>query len=443
MYALGFVVGWFVDTKGPRPAVLIGAAFMLLGYFPLHQAYDAGSGSIPLLCAFSFLSGVGGCTSFAAAVKTSALNWPQNRGTATAFPLAAFGLSAFFFSLLGSIFFPGDASDFLALLAWGTSGITFVAFFFLKVYPEPGSSSYSAVPAADLGAANPRVSISLDAPREEGHKINNAPARRADGTLEPGTSLHSDSNPTSTDSPPSPTLLSSSSPAYNPSPDPPPSSHPDVHFPPADSIPPSEEAHSHHHHHHHHHHNPFSQLVAAADNVQVFPIADENTPLLLSAASSIHEQDTASLASEPIYRSLSHSHSLKRGNSAGIDINPSHLIDIRGFTLLTNRGFWQLWGIMAILAGIGLMTIKYVLSHPPFLFPLHHILSNTSNIGNDAKALWKKYDPSKDEAFLVNRQQLHVSILSVLSFTGRLLSGKMILVYFIFLYLVTLQNSGG
>ena len=47
-----------------------------------------------------------------------------------------------------------------------------------------------------------------------------------------------------------------------------------------------------------------------------------------------------------------------------------------------------------------------------------------SNIGNDAKALWKHYDESKDEAFLVGRQQMHVSILSVLSFSGRLLSGK-------------------
>lgn len=47
-----------------------------------------------------------------------------------------------------------------------------------------------------------------------------------------------------------------------------------------------------------------------------------------------------------------------------------------------------------------------------------------SNIGNNAKALWLHRDPDKDEEFLVGRQQMHVSILSVCSFLGRLSSGE-------------------
>jgi hypothetical protein len=47
-----------------------------------------------------------------------------------------------------------------------------------------------------------------------------------------------------------------------------------------------------------------------------------------------------------------------------------------------------------------------------------------SNIGNDVNALWKHYDKSVTEDFLVHRQQIHVSILSVCSFAGRLLSGE-------------------
>lgn len=39
--------------------------------------------------------------------------------------------------------------------------------------------------------------------------------------------------------------------------------------------------------------------------------------------------------------------------------------------------------------------------------------------------MWQRYDSSVDESFLVYRQQLHVSILSVGSFTGRLLSGEL------------------
>jgi hypothetical protein len=50
--------------------------------------------------------------------------------------------------------------------------------------------------------------------------------------------------------------------------------------------------------------------------------------------------------------------------------------------------------------------------------------NSRSNIGQNVKALWKLYDSSVDEAFLVYRQQLHVSILSIASFGGRLLSGK-------------------
>ncbi|TDZ28254.1 putative membrane protein [Colletotrichum trifolii] len=53
---------------------------------------------------------------------------------------------------------------------------------------------------------------------------------------------------------------------------------------------------------------------------------------------------------------------------------------------------------MGILTGIGLMTIN--------------------NIGNDVKALWRHWDESVDEAYLVTKQQMHVSILSICSFAG-------------------------
>jgi len=175
---------------------------------------------------------------FAGAVKTSALNWPRHRGTATAFPLAAFGLSAFFFSALGALLFPGNPSAFLMLLSWGTFGLTFIGYFFLKVYPQ----------------------------------------------------------------------------AY----------------------------------------------------YQQFP----------------------SQRSEPTVRGRLHN-----------TTEP----DIRGVNLLVYPDFWLLFTVMAILAGTGLMTIN--------------------NIGNDANALWKHYDGSVSKSFLVSNQQMHVSILSICNFVGRLLSG--------------------
>lgn len=52
------------------------------------------------------------------------------------------------------------------------------------------------------------------------------------------------------------------------------------------------------------------------------------------------------------------------------------------------------------------------------------MLTTNSNIGHDVNALWKRYDDSVTESFLIKRQQMHVSILSVGSFAGRLLSGE-------------------
>lgn len=75
MYACGLPIGMFVDKKGPRPAVLLGSIMLAIGYFPLYMAYNAGAGSVLFMCLFSFMTGLGGCTAFAAAIKTSALNW--------------------------------------------------------------------------------------------------------------------------------------------------------------------------------------------------------------------------------------------------------------------------------------------------------------------------------------------------------------------------------
>jgi len=59
--------------------------------------------------------------------------------------------------------------------------------------------------------------------------------------------------------------------------------------------------------------------------------------------------------------------------------------------------------MIGLMTGIGLMTIN--------------------NIGNIAQALWLRRDPSTPASFIARRQVLHVSVLSFLSFTGRLCSG--------------------
>ncbi|KAF6220614.1 hypothetical protein HO133_003047 [Letharia lupina] len=148
MYSAGIPIGLLVDTRGPRPGALLGAVSLGVGYFSLYRAYDGGPGSIslPWLCFFAFLTGVGGCASFAGAVKTSALNWPDHRGAATAFPLSAFGLSAFVFASVSSLAFPDNTLDLLLLLAIATFTIPFIGSFLLRIVPVP--QSYDPLPGS-------------------------------------------------------------------------------------------------------------------------------------------------------------------------------------------------------------------------------------------------------------------------------------------------------
>lgn len=282
MYSLGVPVGIFVDRRGPRPFVLVGAFLLAAGYFPLHIAYDRASGSVPVLCFFSFLTGLGSCMAFAAAVKTSALNWPSHRGTATAFPLAAFGLSAFFFSFLGALLFPGDPSAFLRLLSVGTFLLTFVGFFFLRVYPHHNyhavsnnearrSSSLSTHLRPPYGQASPRGALS---PEEAGTSTT--------GTITTNVA--------------SPPILSD--------PQPPP--------------------------------NCASSSNKNVDNDIEEDAVDETSSLM------------SSTASEPVENVV----------ASSVDTDRSHRIDIRGWKLLRSQSFWLLFTIMAILSGVGLMTIK-------------------------------------------------------------------------------------
>ncbi|KAI9783764.1 MAG: hypothetical protein M1839_003100 [Geoglossum umbratile] len=300
MYASGIPVGILVDSKGPRISVLIGALALGAGYYPIHLAYDWGPGatSVPVLCLFSLLTGIGSCAAFSASLKSAALNFPHHRGTATAFPLAAFGLSAFFFSTLSSLAFPGNTSDFLFLLAIGTFTIIFVSLFFLRVIPHP--SIYEALPASNT------------------HFRPNSSQLRRPKSAEVRSSLERELVNEASDSP-----------------------CPDI----------------------------------------------EETLSLISSSSSSSPGDVI-CEEEGVVK------------AHGDD---SHHLDIRGMSLLPKAEFWQLFALLGLLTGVGLMTIN--------------------NIGNDAQALWSHYDDSADPKFIQKWQAMHVSILSLMSFTGRLLSG--------------------
>ena len=84
----------------------------------------------------------------------AALNWPHHRGTATAFPLAAFGLSAFFYTLLSGLAFPGKTSSLLLLLSIGTSCLVLASIPFLHIVDH--NARYSVLPTNEDSSGLPR-----------------------------------------------------------------------------------------------------------------------------------------------------------------------------------------------------------------------------------------------------------------------------------------------
>ncbi|TKA70857.1 hypothetical protein B0A55_04981 [Friedmanniomyces simplex] len=295
MYAMGIPGGILIDRKGPRWGVFAGVIALACGYFPLRAAYVRGPGGfgMPALCLFGLMTGMGSCTAFSAAIKVSATNWPQHRGTATAFPLSAFGLSAFFYTTVSAFVFPDDTAGYLLLLACGTTVMVFISMFFLQMVKA--TSPYEAVPTderPDLGRSNSnKLRRTSDHSRHSGRG----------STSEIGTADETSSLVGSDDT---------SSPGDVP-----------------------ERKHHPDHSHHHHHPKP----------------------------------------------------------------------EITGFQLLRTPKFWQLFILLGLLCGVGLMTIN--------------------NIGNNARSLWHHYDDSPGHDFIQKRQLLHVSLLSLASFLGRLLSG--------------------
>ncbi|KAI9671685.1 MAG: hypothetical protein M1831_003213 [Alyxoria varia] len=284
MYAMGIPAGILIDRKTPRWGVTFGAIALACGYFPIYRAYLGGPESgfpTAVLNFCAFLTGLGSCTSFSAAIKTSTFNWPEHRGTATAFPLSGFGLSAFFFATLANVAFGDDLSKFLLLLSLGTLCLNAVALPFITLIPT--APAYSSLPTEE----EPR-------PRSHSESDKRKPV---------STGRSSDSSAGSATS---------------------------------------------------------TQQHQSTNDSDVSPVRN-------------------------------------------VQEEYSHAVEITGIKILPKLEFWQLFGMLGLLAGVGLMTIN--------------------NIGNDAKALWRHWDAKATPAFLQNREQLHVSILSLGSFAGRLSSG--------------------
>ena len=195
MYAMGIPGGILIDKKGPRWGVLVGVIGLAVGYFGLHAAYQGGAGSmgVPMLCFFSLSTGIASCTAFSAALKVSATNWPRHRGTATAFPLSAFGLSAFFYTTLSAAVFPDDTAGYLLLLAIVATSMVFIGMIFLRMIPP--ASPYEALPGDERPGLARKDSNRLRRTSAHSRQTSKSSTRGERGTLDETESLVSSDGP--------------------------------------------------------------------------------------------------------------------------------------------------------------------------------------------------------------------------------------------------------
>ncbi|KAF9030349.1 MFS general substrate transporter [Hymenopellis radicata] len=140
VYSSGPIWGRLIDVRGPRIA-MAGAFFLLLiGYGGMKHMYDTGDGAstitFVLLLVFGYMTGSGGNAGLSGAVNATAKSFPEAlRASATSLVLSGFGLSAFFFSSISRILFPGDTSSFLLVLSLGTALPMIAGFFFVRAVP--------------------------------------------------------------------------------------------------------------------------------------------------------------------------------------------------------------------------------------------------------------------------------------------------------------------
>ncbi|KIK22453.1 hypothetical protein PISMIDRAFT_102363 [Pisolithus microcarpus 441] len=142
----GPIWGRIVDFRGPQIPLIGAFVFSLVGYAGMKRMYDEGTDSgvsissahFVLLIVCSLLTGLGAHAGVVAAVNTTARSFPESaRATTTGLVLSGFGLSAFFFSTIAHILFPGDTSALLLLLSLATSIPMLVALFTMRPVPLP------------------------------------------------------------------------------------------------------------------------------------------------------------------------------------------------------------------------------------------------------------------------------------------------------------------
>ncbi|RLV90702.1 putative transporter MCH1 [Spathaspora sp. JA1] len=119
----GPIAGILVDKRGYTAALAIGGMLIMGGYMVMKRQFDLVYQNLSLSCCLTLVIGIGSTAINSVTLKCCAVSFPTIRGIATALPLSLYGLSALFYSVAGSILYPGNTSGFLGFV---TSSIFFI-----------------------------------------------------------------------------------------------------------------------------------------------------------------------------------------------------------------------------------------------------------------------------------------------------------------------------
>lgn len=124
----GPVSGAVVDRRGYTLSLLLGALLIILGYGGMKYQFDHQHKLVQLSCFWLFSIGLGSTFINSACLKCCAVSFPSIRGVATSLPLALYGLSALFYSVVASVFYTGRTSEFLGFVGMSIIIIYIVCF---------------------------------------------------------------------------------------------------------------------------------------------------------------------------------------------------------------------------------------------------------------------------------------------------------------------------
>lgn len=140
-----------MDARGPKPSLAMAFFSLLIGYMGIKMIFDTGlkdgqdqasTATVILLIFCGFLTGSGGSGATSGSLNTVAKSFPEHLRTSfTALVLSGFGLSAFLFSTIAHAVFPGNTSDFLLVLAVGTSLPMILGWLLIRPIPFPTPSN--------------------------------------------------------------------------------------------------------------------------------------------------------------------------------------------------------------------------------------------------------------------------------------------------------------